>query len=50
VLHPTAKGRRELERARELRLSLLTSLLEDASPRELETVRAAAEIVDRFVL
>jgi len=50
VLHPTAKGRRELERARELRLSLLTSLLEGASPRELDTVRAAAEIVDRFVL
>jgi DNA-binding MarR family transcriptional regulator len=50
VLPPTAKGRRELERARELRLSLLSSLLEGASPRELETVRAAAEIVDRLVL
>jgi hypothetical protein len=39
-----------LERARELRLSLLASLLEGASPREIETVRAAAEVVDRLVL
>ena len=36
--------------ARELRLSLLESLLSKASPREIETVRAAAEIVDRPVL
>jgi DNA-binding MarR family transcriptional regulator len=50
VLHATAKGRRALERARELRLSLLEGLLEDASPLELETVRAAADIVDRLVL
>jgi DNA-binding MarR family transcriptional regulator len=50
VLHATAKGRRVLERAREVRLSLLESLLEEASPREIETVRAAAEIVDRLVL
>jgi DNA-binding MarR family transcriptional regulator len=50
VLHSTAKGRRVLERARELRLSLLASLLSEASPREVETVRAAAEIVDRLVL
>ena len=50
VLHATAKGRRVLERARELRLSLLESLLDEASPREIETVRAAAEIVDRLVL
>ena len=50
VLHATAKGRRVLDRARELRLSLLESLLEGASPREVETVRAAAEIVDRLVL
>jgi hypothetical protein len=37
-------------RAREVRLSLLESLLAEASPREIETVRAAAEIVDRLVL
>ena len=50
VLHPTARGRRVLERGRELRLSLLESLLSQASAREVETVRAAAEIVDRLVL
>jgi DNA-binding MarR family transcriptional regulator len=50
VLHSTAKGRRSLERARELRLSLLESLLSKATPREIETVREAAEIVDRMVL
>jgi DNA-binding MarR family transcriptional regulator len=50
VLHATAKGRRTLERARELRLSMLEGLLARASPGELETVRAAADIVDRLVL
>jgi DNA-binding MarR family transcriptional regulator len=50
VLHATAKGRRILERARELRLSLLESLLSKATPHEIETVREAAEIVDRLVL
>jgi DNA-binding MarR family transcriptional regulator len=50
VLHPTAKGRRILERARELRLSLLESLLAKATAREIATVREAAEIVDRLVL
>lgn len=50
VLHATAKGRRALDRGRELRLSLLEALLEKASPRELETVREAADIVDRLVL
>jgi DNA-binding MarR family transcriptional regulator len=50
VLHATAKGRRVLERARELRLSLLEELLSRASAEELSTVRAAAAIVDRLVL
>ncbi len=50
VLHATAKGRRVLERARELRLSLLESLLSKATAREIATVREAAEIVDRLVL
>jgi DNA-binding MarR family transcriptional regulator len=50
VLHATAKGRRVLERGRELRLSLLESLLAGATPRELAIVREAAEIVDRAVL
>ncbi|HET7145870.1 MAG TPA: MarR family transcriptional regulator [Gaiellaceae bacterium] len=49
VLHATAKGRRVLGRARELRLSLLESLLAGASPREVEVVREAAEIIDRLV-
>ena len=50
VLHPTAKGRRVLDRARELRLSALESLFAGATPEELETVREAAAIVDRLVL
>ena len=41
VLHPTAKGRRMLSRARELRLSLLESLLSKAT---------AGEIADHRVL
>jgi DNA-binding MarR family transcriptional regulator len=50
VLHPTVKGRRLLDRARELRLSLLESLLSTATPREVATIREAADIVDRLVL
>jgi len=50
VLRSTAKGRRILDRARELRLSLLESLLSTATAREIATVREAAEIVDRLVL
>jgi DNA-binding MarR family transcriptional regulator len=50
VLHSTAKGRRILDRARDLRLSLLESLLSQATAREIATVREAAEIVDRLVL
>jgi DNA-binding MarR family transcriptional regulator len=50
VLHATTKGRRVLDRARELRLSVLEELLAPASPSELETVRRAADIVDRLVL
>jgi DNA-binding MarR family transcriptional regulator len=50
ILHSTAKGRRVLDHARELRLSLLESLLAGATPHELATVREAAKIVDRLVL
>lgn len=50
VLHATAKGRRVLDEARELRLAILESLLARATPRELATVSKAAEIVDRLVL
>jgi DNA-binding MarR family transcriptional regulator len=50
VLHSTAKGRRILDRARELRLTLLESLLANATSHEIATVREAAEIVDRLVL
>jgi DNA-binding MarR family transcriptional regulator len=50
VLHPTAKGRRVLDRARELRLAALAKLFAEATVDELETVREAAAIVDRLVL
>lgn len=50
VLHPTAKGRRLLDRARALRLSALASLFAEATAEELETVREAAAIVDRLML
>lgn len=49
-LHATAKARRMAERGRERRLEVLESLLGDASAREVEIVRKAAEIVDRLVL
>ena len=49
-LHATAKARRMAERGRERRLEVLESLLGDASAREVEIVREAAEIVDRLVL
>jgi len=49
-LHATAKARRMAERGRERRLAVLESLLGDASAREVEIVREAAEIVDRLVL
>ncbi len=50
TVHATAKGRRVLERGRELRLAKLEELLGGASARELAVVREAAEIVDRLVL
>ncbi len=50
VLHATAKGRRVLDRARELRLAALASLFAGATSEELETMRQAAAIVDRLVL
>jgi len=50
VLHATAKGRRVLDRARELRLSVLETLLSRASASELTTVHEAAKIVDRLVV
>ena len=50
VVHATVKGRRVLDRARELRLTLLESLLENATAREVAVVREAADIVDRLVL
>ena len=49
-LHATAKARRMADRGRERRLEVLESLLGDASAREVEIVREAAEIVDRLVL
>ena len=49
VLHATAKGRRILDRGRERRLSLLEHVLEHALDREVETIRRAAEIVERVL-
>jgi DNA-binding MarR family transcriptional regulator len=46
-LEATAKGRRILERGRERRLALLESLLAGASPRDVEILGEAAEIVER---
>ena len=46
-LHPTAKGRRVLERAREARLALLERLLATVDEREVDVVREAAEIIER---
>src|ERR1051326_2265976 len=46
-LEATAKGRRILERGRGRRLDLLESLLADATADEVDTVRAAAAIVER---
>ncbi|HLY95395.1 MAG TPA: MarR family transcriptional regulator [Gaiellaceae bacterium] len=50
TVHVTAKGRRTLERGRELRLRALEALLGDADAREVAVIREAAKIVDRLVL
>ena len=50
VLSATLKGRRLLDRGRELRLAALERLLAQASAREVAVVREAADIVDRLVL
>jgi len=50
LVHPTPKGRRVLDRARDVRLSALATLFAGATPAELETVREAAAIVDRLML
>ena|SRR5579875_519494 len=47
LLHPTAKGRRILERGRRRRLDLLEDLLGGASDAEVEAVGAAADVVER---
>jgi len=46
-LEATAKARRILERGRVRRLDLLEQLLSEASDREIEAVRVAAEAVER---
>ena len=50
VLSATPKGRRLLDRGRELRLRALEQLLEHATAHEVAVVREAADIVDRLVL
>src|SRR4051794_30162823 len=49
-LHATPKAQRILEKGRARRTELLDSLFADLTPRELEVVRRAAELVDRAVL
>jgi DNA-binding MarR family transcriptional regulator len=46
-IEATAKARRILERGRMRRLDLLEQLLSEASDREIESVRVAAEAVER---
>jgi DNA-binding MarR family transcriptional regulator len=46
-IEATAKSRRILERGRARRLDLLEQLLSEASDREIESVRVAAEAVER---
>ena len=46
-IEATAKARRILERGRERRLDLFESLLADAKSEEIDTVRAAAEVLAR---
>jgi DNA-binding MarR family transcriptional regulator len=46
-LESTAKARRILERGRARRLDLLEQLLSEATAREIESVRVAAEAVER---
>jgi DNA-binding MarR family transcriptional regulator len=46
-IEATAKARRILERGRARRLDLLEQLLSEASDREIESVRVAAEAVER---
>jgi len=46
-LHPTANGRRILERGRSRRLDLLEALLGNASASEIKAVSTAAAVVER---
>ena len=48
-IESTAKARRILERGRARRLDLLEQLLSGATAREIESVRVAAEAVERAV-
>ena len=45
----TAAGRRVLQRARERRLGALAGLLGGLSPTDVQTIAAAAELIDRAV-
>jgi DNA-binding MarR family transcriptional regulator len=45
-VHPSAKGKRVLQRARERRIAALAERLSGLGPDEVETVRRAADLVD----
>ena len=49
ILRATAKGTRVLGRARQRRLALLEDLLESCTPREVETLGRAAELIERIM-
>jgi DNA-binding MarR family transcriptional regulator len=46
-LHATAKGRRVMQQGRERRVANLATLLDRLTPREVECVLEAAELVER---
>jgi len=49
ILRATAKGRRVIERARQRRLALLEELLTECTPRDVDTLNRAAELIEQIV-
>jgi len=49
ILRATAKGRRVIERARQRRLALLEELLTECTPRDVDTLDRAAELIEQIV-
>ena len=49
ILRATAKGRRMIERARQRRLTLLEELLTECTPRDVDPLGRAAELIEQIV-